>query len=98
MALQKVVTDDKNIQLIQSNVEAALKPLQSQPMTGGVFLTGISLIAGQANNIQHGLNRVPQIYFVGNLDTNTTVWKTAASSSTITLWCGSNCTVSLWIN
>lgn len=106
MALKRILTQDKNIQLIQDNVEEALIPLQSLPMVNGVLIKNVVLRSGQDNLIPHTLGRFPQIYFIGNRDTNSSIWNpiTAAlnnqksNSSVINLWCSTTCTIALWIN
>jgi len=106
MALKRILTQDKNIQLVQDNIEEALIPLQSSPMANGVLIKGVTLVALQDNLIRHTLGRFPQIFFIGNLDSNATVWNpTSASinnqksnSSVINLRCSSACTIALWVN
>lgn len=106
MSLQRIITDDKNIQLIQDNVASALTPLQNGTMASAVLIKGVVLKAGQDNIIQHNLKRTPQIFFIGNLNANTAVWtqnavslgNTNANTLNINLRCTVNCTVALWIN
>lgn len=106
MALKRILTSDKNIQLIQDNVEEALIPLQVVPMVKGTLIDNVVLTAGQDNLIQHTLGRFPKIFFIGNLDANSVVWNPPSpaimgqkyNSSVINLRCSSSCTVSLWIN
>lgn len=103
---QQIITTDQVLQLIQSNVNNALTPLQANPMTGGVLLKKIALISGQDNLIQHTLGRTPAIFFIGNLDSNSTVWSPASpslggtnsSATLINFRCSSNCSIAVWIN
>ncbi len=98
MPISQIITDDKNLQLIQNNVNNSLKPLESSPMNGGVVLNNVSLTTGQDNVVQHTLKHTPTLFLVGNLDSNSVVWMTASNSSTITLQCSASCKISLWIN
>lgn len=104
--LSLIQTPDKNLQLIQSNVNTALTPLQNSPLTGGVLLTNVSLKSGQDNLISHNLGHVPVFAFPGLPNVSATIWSPAssalsgtnASMSQINLRCSSNCIVSVWLN
>lgn len=106
MALKRISTTDKNLQLIQDNVESALIPLQGMPMVGGGLLQNIVLTAGQDNLVPHNLGRSPKVFFIGSLDTNSVVWNPTSpainnqksNSTVINLRCSTTCTISLWVN
>lgn len=106
MALKRIMADDKNVQLIQDNVDAALIPLQTALMATAKVLTNISLTSGQDNLIPHQLGRVPTIFFIGNLKENSTVWSPTTttlngsnwSSTQINLRCSTSCVVTVWVN
>lgn len=106
MTLKRIITNDKNIQFIQDNIETALFPLQNNLMTGAKVIANVTLTSAQDNLVPHQLGRVPQIYFVGNIKVNTNIWSpnTASlngvnsDSSQINLRCSTTCVVTLWIN
>jgi len=106
ISFKTINTQDKNLQLIQDNVAAAIAPIQRSPLIGGVLLLNVSLKAGQDNLVQHTLNRMPQIIIPGIPSVNTTIWSPASSSignqssnsQYVNLCCSSNCTVSVWVN
>ena len=54
--ITQVQTDDRNVNQLQQNVQAALGPLLTNPALNGRVLQGISLLAGP-NIINHGLGR-----------------------------------------
>jgi hypothetical protein len=55
-ALRSVQTDDKNLNMVQSNIADVLYPIIKNPLTSGILLTNISLAAGD-NIISHKLGR-----------------------------------------
>lgn len=106
MALKRIMADDKNVQLIQDNVDAALIPLQTALMATAKVISNVTLTSGQDNLIAHQLGRVPTIFFIGNLKVNSVVWSPTTStlngsnwsSNQINLRCSTTCTITLWIN
>lgn len=106
MALKRIMTDDKNIQLIQDNVDAALIPIQTALMATAKVITNVTLTSGQDNLIAHQLGRTPTIFFIGNLKVNSVVWSPTTTtlhgsnwdSTRINLRCSTTCVVTVWIN
>lgn len=106
MSFKRIITDDKNLQLVQDNIDAALIPLQSNLMTGAKVINNVSLTSGQDNLIPHQLGRTPVIFFIGNLKLNSVVWSPVTttlsgsnwSASQINLRCSTSCVVTLWVN
>lgn len=80
----------------------------NNPYQSGRLIT-VSLTAGQDNLIPHGLGYKPNGFHLANQDTNTTVWNPttaklaisninqSSNSTFINLWCGTTCSISLWI-
>lgn len=54
ISIQKVQTDDRNINQLQNYLIQALRPITQNPETQGTILTEIQLATG-SNTIQHGL-------------------------------------------
>lgn len=82
---------------------------QNLPFSGG-GLVRIPLVAGKDNLVPHALQRVPQVWILARLDTNTTVWEQvtsqlksssgqniSANSNFLNLWCGTDCIVTVWV-
>lgn len=105
MALQKIITQDKDILLVQNNVEAALIPLQNAPLTGGQILLNITLVAGIDNLIPHTLGFAPTLIIFSASNVQTILWSpettalsgTNKSSKKINVWCTANCVASIWV-
>jgi hypothetical protein len=103
---KQIITQDQDIQLIQSNIISSLTPLENQPMVGGNLLFNVSLTSAQDNLIEHGLNHAPVIFFIGNQNVDTRVWSPAtislnnASSNRtyLNLRCSTSCIVAVWVN
>ena len=92
-------TAAKDLQLIQDNVGKAITQLQSStPFQDGNYLTGVAVPTGSPVVVNHNLGRQPQIWSVGDLNTNAVVWRSAWTSTTITLNSSANCTISLWVS
>lgn len=104
--LKRILSQNKDVQLIQDNVDTALTPLQNSLFQSGNLLSSINLVAAQDNLIQHKLGHSLQIWILCGQDSNSTVWSPVSSSlgglssnaQFINLWCSSNCTVSLWVS
>lgn len=105
MALKRIITQDKNIQLIQDNVDSALTPLQNGTFTNGQLLKNLSLISGQDNLISHNLGYVPTIILSLMPNMQSTIWSpnstslngSNANSSQINLRCSASCVASIWV-
>lgn len=91
-------TPDKNLQLIQNNIQKAVTSLQSSPFQGGNYLTDISVLTGTPKIINHKLGRTPVIWALGDNNANAVVWRSAWTETTITLNSSADCTISLWVN
>lgn len=94
---QKLITGNALLDRVQTNIVNAFNQIAG-PFIGGSLLLDVSLISANPVSINHGLNRVPQVWVITDQDTLTTVKRTAWDLNTITLQSGSDCTVSLWVN
>lgn len=88
---KQIQTEDRNLSLVQDNIEDIANRLQQGVFFGGVVLNNqanisvvpapsnqspfIALTSGQDNNIAHGLGRQVQYWLTFDKDTNTTVWR-----------------------
>lgn len=98
MALVRIPTPDKNLQLIQDNVQRALD--QSSAMANGTVLgspTKRIALASGSNTLPHGLATPPQYWTLLDIDAAATVYRSAWDSKTITLVASAACNVLIWI-
>lgn len=103
MSLRKVITQDKNLQLIQDNVDDAIRPLQKSPLSGAIVVSNVNLIAGQDNLVSHGLGTAPSLWMLAALNANSVIWSQGSTELSnlssnrlyINLRCTANCTVNL---
>ncbi len=96
---KQINTNDKDLQLLQANVDEAFKGVLACDLIDGVFIKNVSLTASQDNLVSHGLGREPQMWIVVRNNANSVVWeKTSPSiSRVLNLWCSATCTVNLWV-
>jgi hypothetical protein len=105
VALQKVNTDDKDLELLQRYVEQAIIPLQNSPLIGGNLITGVSLSAGSDNLVAHKLGKTPTHFMVLDQDSNANVWSAVTtilngsdrSALFINLKSNASITISVWV-
>ena len=90
-------TKDKNIQLIQDNIQKLGAAIQSSPFQGGNYLTGVALISG-TTQIAHKLGRTPVIWVIGDNTAAATIYRASWDSNFINLVSDAACTVALWVN
>ena len=103
MAFRKIITGDKNLQLVQDAVDSALRQLIKSPLAGVHLVKDVTLTSGQDNLVAHGLGRAPQIFLIASVDADTRVWTQAstqlsnqnASDTWINLRTTNTCTVNL---
>jgi len=103
--LNKITFDKQDISLFQDNVDLALIPLQTAPLSGGTLLSNIGLTSGQDNLISHSLGYAPTIIVIGCPNVDTRVWSPTTSSlsgsnvstTTINLRCSTTCIVSVFL-
>lgn len=93
---QSIQTGDNFLDRVQSNIQGAFNAIKG-PFVGGNLLQNVT-VNSTATVINHGLNRVPQVWTLCDQDTNTNVWRTTWDANSITLQAGSPCKVSLWVN
>lgn len=98
-AFKKTGVSAPDVARFQENVDNALKPVLSSVLLDGVLLEGVELIAGQANVIEHKLEREPRGYIIVKRSANSQVWDevSALKNSTLVLQCSANVTISLWV-
>lgn len=79
-----VQTNDRNINQLQQNIQQALNPILSNPLTYGNIVTA-KLVAGP-NVINHGLGRLLQGWIpVRQMGANGALYDTAVDTQSITI-------------
>lgn len=85
-------------ELAQTKWAADLNPVISLPILAGVQINSISLKATTPKAINHLLQRLPQGWFLVDINASATVWRSALWTNTmITLESSADVTVSLYI-
>lgn len=97
MSLNRIITTNQDIQLIQDNVNNALTPIQKSPFIGGVLLTNISLTTG-SNAVPHTLGRTPSIWVIADINAAQTIYRTTWDITNINLTASGAVTISMWVN
>ncbi len=98
MPLLRINSNNRDLRLVQDNVDKALQPIETAPFIKGNMLTGIALTTG-TNQISHGLPRAPQFFVITDSDAEASVWRSAPSDSRyIYLDTTANVTVSVWVS
>lgn len=102
--LKKIYTQDLKLQQIQDNVDDALRPIQTSPLSQGVvLLSSISLTSGKDNLIAHGLKKYPNFWILAGNNSNAVVWNPtctelssqSSNSSYINFRCSANCIINV---
>lgn len=98
-AYGRVNVKDYELSRVQDAIENVITPILELPILDGVLLEGISLIAGQDNNIEHKLGRAFRLWSVMRLGANSVVYEGTQSlqNKFINLRCSTNCTITLWV-
>ncbi len=95
---RKFNSDDREITLLQDNVDSAFSQLQLSGISNGVLQVAVALVSG-ANTIVHKLGRRPRGYLAVSNSGGVLTDNIAAEGNdqNFTLTSSANCTVSLWI-
>jgi len=96
--MRQTIMPDPNLALFQQAINDQFANLAKIPFINGNLISNVGLTAGSANNINHGLERKPQGYFIFSNLNQSTIWNDAFSSTTVlTLRCSLATTVSIWV-
>lgn len=76
-----VVTQDKDLNLFQTQLGSALQPVLANPINLGVQLTKIALASGQTT-VPTTLNRNLQGWFLTRVRASATIWDSQDSNPT----------------
>lgn len=81
---------------VQRNVEDFVKANVPNWIADGVMIEDVILTAG-STSISHGLQRVPKGYVLTDQRANAVIYRTASTSTTLTLLASATVTVNLWV-
>lgn len=99
-SLQKVSTQDKDLQAMQDRLESFLVPFINCVLIDGLLLKNVSLLAASTTNVEHKLGRALIGWYVVDSTANSTIWRDTTvelPTTTLALKCSSDVTVSLWV-
>lgn len=85
-------------ELAQPKWASILNPLLSEPILAGNQIDSIFLTASTPKTINHLLQRLPQGWFIVDINANAVVWKTQNwTATTITLESSADATISIYV-
>lgn len=84
--------------LAQPKLAAALNPILGLPILNGNQVNNVTLTANIPKAVNHLLQRMPQGWFITDINANAAVWRTQPfNTNAITLESSANVTISLWV-
>ena len=97
MALPVFKDPNTNLMLLQTNWTSQLNPIIANPLTDPAILKNLTLVSGN-NIINHKLGRVPQGFFVTDINAASVIYRAAPYNNlTLTLNASAACTINLAI-
>jgi len=97
MILPKFQTEDRQVNMLQSSWAAAINPLLSKPILGGLELREVSLNSGNTI-INHLLDDMQQGWFITDINGAATIYRSAPfNDKTLQLTSSAAVTVSLYV-
>lgn len=88
----------KSFDLFQNQWKSILDPIVANPIIQGVAITSIQLDANTPKSIPTTLSRVQQGWFLTDLLSEATVWRTQPfNSTTLTLQSNADTTINIWV-
>ena len=77
---------------------ATINPVLANPLVQGQQIDSIILVSGKTKVINHGLQQLPQGWFLVDNIANAVVWRTSSfTATTLTLESSANTTISIWV-
>jgi hypothetical protein len=98
--LQKVATDDKDLQAFQDKMETFVVPFVTCAIIDGILHNDIQLQTGTVFTLEHRLGRALRGWIVVKKSAQADVWDSQATNqvkSTLLLNSSANVTVSVWV-
>jgi hypothetical protein len=92
----QINTQDRDLQLIQANIERAVSSVIKAAILNGRLITGQALIAGNTQ-IEHKLTRTPVGYMIVDSNAAVTIFTSSKDTNFLTLNSSGAATVSIWV-
>jgi len=96
MPFAKVQTESRELNQVQSNIQTALQPLQTNELLSGAFLNNVSLATG-SNTLYHGLGRQMLGWFVTSRSNAATIYNTSMTDTSLVLVASGSVTVNIYV-
>ena len=85
-------------ELARTKWASELNPIIGLPILSGNQIDDISLTANTAKVINHLLQRLPQGWFIVDINANTAIWRTSSwTTTTITLESSADAIISIYV-
>lgn len=95
-SFRQINTQDRELQLIQDNVERAVAEAINSPLLNGRLVADVALNAG-LTKWEHKLARTPRGYLVVDKNNTALIYTAAKDDKFLTLNASVACTVTLWV-
>lgn len=96
MAIQSVVTDNREVNQLQSNFQSSMKPVANNPLMGGTLLSNVSLAIGD-NTVNHKLNKTLSGWILTNISGASSVYKKSSDKTNLVLNSSAAVTVDIYV-
>ena len=88
----------QNFGLMQTGWKKLLDPLLANPIMQGLAIKSITLVSGVALVIPTKLDRTQQGWFITDINSNATVWRTQPFNAVnLTLQASANTVIDIWV-
>ena len=75
MTLKKIVSKILDLNLVQFNLEALVKELDTCVLLEGVLIKDVVLASWSDNQLNHGLDRTPRGFLITRKNANAQIWE-----------------------
>ncbi len=96
---RRIRTDREDIKQLQDATAETFKTVVSREVLDGQLISGLSLVSGSLQRVEHKLGRAPRGYIVTSRSANSVVWDSESTlpSKYLELNVSANVTLSLWV-
>lgn len=92
----QINTADRDLQLIQANIEKAISPFIKAELLNGRLISGLVLAIG-SNSVEHKLNRVPAGFLLADTNAAINLYTVSKDSNFLFINSSGAATVSIWV-
>lgn len=100
-ALRKLESDNPELNKVQEYVQQSIAPITKSVIINGTLLKNIKLLTGQANNINHKLDRNISGFIIVRKRATADIWDEQDANElkkkTLRLQTSANVTVDIWV-